>query len=226
MALDLPLTGRIGRFHLSTSEQSSTYDGDSLNYATGTGAVLMGGSYRQCDACGKRALSIAIRCPGCGREFPARQVPKSDSLELGRFLTPKAIAAVLAFVAVLVSARLGRAGQPTVAKAEMESSMARTGPQVESSMASTGPLETARVAAVLLDTGRVAAPPAESGSELRVVRSLTDVRQSRSVRAPLEAVLTPGDTVLADSLEQGWYRVALEGEVLGYSYRSTLAALR
>jgi hypothetical protein len=29
--------------------------------------------------------------------------------------------------------------------------------------------------------------------------------------------------VLADSLEQGWYRVTLEGEVLGYAHRSTLA---
>jgi hypothetical protein len=200
---------------LSTNERSGTYDADSLDYATEAGATVMRGSYRQCDACGKRALSIAIRCPGCGREFPARQVPKSDGLELRRFLTPKAIGAVLAVVAVLVSARLGRAGQPTVAKAEMESSMA-----------STGPPETTRVAALPLDTGRVAAPPAENGGELRVARSWTDVRESRSVRAPLEAVLTPGDTVLADSLERGWYRVALEGEVLGYAHHSTLAALR
>jgi hypothetical protein len=44
--------------------------------------------------------------------------------------------------------------------------------------------------------------------------------------APLEAVLTPGDTVLADSLEWGWYRVVLEGEVLGYAHRSTLAPVR
>ena len=35
----------------------------------------------------------------------------------------------------------------------------------------------------------------------------------------------PGDTVLADSLEQGWYRVALEGEVLGYAHRWALAEL-
>jgi hypothetical protein len=205
MALDLPFTAGSDGLHFSTTEQSSTYYGEDLDYATGTGAVLMAGSYRQCDACGKRALSIAIRCPGCGREFPARIVPKAGGLELGRFLTPKAIAAVLAVVAVLVSARLGRAGQPTEEKAEVESSMARTGP---------------------LDTARVAELPAKSGSDLRVVRSLTDVRKSRSVSAPLEAVLTPGDTVLADSLEQGWYRVALEGEVLGYSLRSTLAALR
>jgi hypothetical protein len=205
MALDLPSQTGSDCLHSSTDEQSSTYDGESLDYATGMGAVLMAGSYRQCDACGKRALSIAIRCPGCGREFPARQMPKSDEIELGRFLTPKAIAAVLAFVAVLVSASLGRAGQPREEKADVESSMARTD---------------------MLDTARVAELPAESASELRVVQSLTDVRKSRNVKAPLEAVLTAGDTVLADSLERGWYRVALEGEVLGYADRSTLAALR
>jgi hypothetical protein len=173
----------------------------------------MGGSYRQCDACGKRALSIANRCPGCGRELPANEVPKGGGgLELGRFLTPKGVAAVLVVVAVLVSVRLGQAGQPKEEKAEVESSMART-----------GPLDTARTGA--LDTARVATLPAERGGELRVAQSWTEVRKSRSVRAPLEAMLMPGDTVLADSLEQGWYRVVLEGEVLGYAHRWALAEL-
>jgi hypothetical protein len=166
----------------------------------------MGGSYRQCDACGKRALSIAIQCPGCGRELPANKVPKgSGGLELGRFFTPKGVAVVFAVVTVLVTANLGRAGEPGEKKPELESSMARTEP---------------------LDSTRVAPLPAESGSELRVTRDWTNVRKSRSVRAPVEAVLTPGDTVLADSLAGGWYRVALAGEVLGYAHRSTLAALR
>jgi hypothetical protein len=165
----------------------------------------MPGSYRQCDACGKRALSIAIRCPGCGREFPAKKVPKGSGLELGRFLAPKRVAAVLVAVAVLVSASLGRAGQTGEEKAEVESSMARTGS---------------------LDTASVAELPAESSGEFRVAQSWTNVRKSRSVKAPLEAVLTPGDTVQADSLERGWYRVVLEGEVLGYAHRSTLAPLR
>ena len=49
------------------------------------------------------------------------------------------------------------------------------------------------------------------------------IRESQARGADLDAVLTPGDTVFADSLERGWYRVALEGEVLGYAYESTLA---
>jgi hypothetical protein len=173
----------------------------------------MRGSYKQCDACGKRALSIAIRCPGCGCDLPATELPKDDGLDLGRFITPKGVAAVLVTVAVLVLTALGRAGQPSEVKAEVESSMVRP-----------DPLDTARVVASPAESSVALA--AESGGELRVARSRTQVRKSRSGRAPLEAMLMPGDTVLADSLEEGWYRVALEGEVLGYADRSTLAALR
>ena len=49
------------------------------------------------------------------------------------------------------------------------------------------------------------------------------MRKSRSPRADVVAKLLPSDTVLADSLERGWYRVAVEGKVLGYVYRLTLA---
>jgi hypothetical protein len=67
-----------------------------------------------------------------------------------------------------------------------------------------------------------AAPRAGGTSELLVARTWTHVRKARRTKAELEAVLLPGDTVVADSLRNGWYRVALEGEVLGYVHRSTL----
>lgn len=159
----------------------------------------MGGSYRQCPECGKRALSIATRCPGCGREFTAPAVPKGAGRDLRRFVTPGAVVALLAIAAVLASAGLRR----TVPATEEQSG-----------------LVTAETTATL-----TAAAVSETAGELRVARTWANVRQSRSVRAPLEAMLLPGDTVLADSLERGWYRVALYGEVLGYAHRSTLAAL-
>jgi hypothetical protein len=59
-----------------------------------------------------------------------------------------------------------------------------------------------------------------------VARAWTHVRSRPSPKAELSAVLTPGDTVLADSLSQGWYRVALEGEVMGYAYRSGLTEIK
>jgi len=161
----------------------------------------MGGSYRQCGECGKRALSIATRCPGCGRELPAPAVPDIDpALDLSRFLTPRVVAAAVALAAVLAAATLGRAGRL---------------PELPSSPIAADSNETSEVAYAIL--------PVEDPGELRVARTWTNVRRSRSTRADLEAMLLPGDTVVADSLHRGWYRVALDGEVLGYVHGSTLA---
>jgi hypothetical protein len=57
----------------------------------------------------------------------------------------------------------------------------------------------------------------------RVARTWTKVHERRSVKSDLSTVLLPGDTVLADSLRGGWWRVALEGKVIGYVYGPTLA---
>ena len=169
----------------------------------------MGGSYRQCDECGKRALSIATRCPGCGREFPAPAAPDGGGAgRLGRLVTPRA-AAILSVVAVLALARFGptRHSHDQPAASIAAESVADFS-EVGFAKGTTAPVETAAAGA--------------SGPEPRVSRSWTNVRRSRSARAPLEAMLLPGDTVVADSLERGWYRVALEGEVLGYAHQSTL----
>ena len=56
----------------------------------------MGGSYRQCSECGKRALSIATRCPGCGRELEPQAAPEARSaMEVGRDLPQGVVAAVI-----------------------------------------------------------------------------------------------------------------------------------
>jgi rRNA maturation protein Nop10 len=160
---------------------------------------MMSGSYRQCPDCGKRALRIATRCPGCGRELPPRAEPRRGPVHaFGRYVPW--LAAVLIAGAVLVTAVLGR--------------FRRTPLEESSSVA----------AATRVDTTTAAGSPAASGpaGRLLVARTWTHVRNRRSVAGELEAVLLPGDTVLADSLSRGWYRVALEGEVLGYAHRSTL----
>jgi hypothetical protein len=56
----------------------------------------------------------------------------------------------------------------------------------------------------------------------RQARTWTKVRDRRSTRADVVAVLLPGDTVLADSLRGGWWRVALDGRVVGYVYGRAL----
>lgn len=163
----------------------------------------MGGSYRQCSECGKRALSIATRCPGCGRELPAPAAPEADPvLDLRLFRSPSVLGGILATLAVLTAAALARSPRPL----EQQSSLA-----------------VAQSASGWSAVAYTATAAAASAGEVLVARTWTHVRKSRSKGADVEAVLLPGDTVLADSLDRGWYRVALEGEVLGYAHRSTLA---
>jgi hypothetical protein len=84
-------------------------------------------------------------------------------------------------------------------------------------------------APVALDTASAAASPVmpdsapSAGAVPRLARTWTKVRDRRSTRADVVAVLLPGDTVLADSLRGGWWRVALEGRVLGYVHGRALA---
>jgi hypothetical protein len=164
----------------------------------------MSGSYMQCPECGKRALSIATRCPGCGREFPPKpERHKGLRLDFGRYFPPVAVVAVLAAGAALITATLDRPARPPVLVEEETSSVA---------------------AAPRLEAASPAPAPTPPAGELRVARTWTKVRIGRSTRADLAAVLLPGDTVTVDSLSHGWYRVALEGEVLGYSHESTLGA--
>ena len=176
----------------------------------------MGGSYKQCSECGKRALSVATRCPGCGREFPPEPARRrSPGFDVGRYLPFVAMAALLV-VGVLSRAMLNRIGRPAVAE---ESSAIATATREETSSVAAAPR---------LNRASPAAPtPAASPAtpELLVARTWTNVRNRRSPTGDLEAVLLPGDTVVADSLSRGWYRVALEGEVLGYVYQSTLVKL-
>jgi hypothetical protein len=177
----------------------------------------MGGSYRQCGECGKRALSIATRCPGCGREFELPAEPEvGPGSGLGRYVSPAA-AGLAALAAIVLAVELGGAGGsagPARAPAAAESDQA-------DSLAASSEVAYALGATARLDTASVEPTP-EPGTIL-VAKTWTNVRKARSRRADLEAVLTPGDSVFADSLHRDWYRIAFQGEVLGYAHRITLA---
>jgi hypothetical protein len=174
-------------------------------------------SYKQCHECGKRALRIATRCPGCGRSFPRTAVRDVGRLgELDLCITPRGVVAGLAIAAIVVSARSSRSSEPreqhpvfgAAAAAAISSEVAAP------PAALTWPGAKPRLGAVC------AARPARS--ERRVARRMTHVRKAGSSVAQLEAVLMPGDTVEADSVGPGWYRVAVEGKVLGYARGTTL----
>jgi hypothetical protein len=170
----------------------------------------MARSYRQCE-CGKRALSIATRCPACGRELLGPPVKEeSTGVDVGRFLSPRTLGWGLAAAVVVALAVFGRRGRSSADPSSATAGSAGTSAEVGFSRWDA------------LDT--VSAPAMAPGaSELLVAKTWTHVRKTRRVSGEVEAVLLPGDTVVADSLRRGWYRVALEGEVLGYAHQSTLA---
>gem|GEM_PF-1825258 len=181
--------------------------GSSVVRATGSGAGLMSESYRQCPECGKRALRIASQCPGCFRELAHLDPPEAGAaLALDRFLSPRVAGGLLAALTVAL-AMIGRTSHPSTAQSP--------------ALADDGPA--AIEVAYAVPPPRPPTPPPDA-PRLLVARTWTSVRETRNKSAMVEAVLLPGDTVVADSLARGWYRVALEGEVVGYAHRSTLVS--
>jgi hypothetical protein len=63
-------------------------------------------------------------------------------------------------------------------------------------------------------------------SARRYAQTWVNVRGERTRSAPAVAMLNPGDAVMVDSLVRGWYRVLVDGRVLGYVHRSTLDVAR
>jgi hypothetical protein len=199
----------------------------------------MSGSYRQCSDCGKRALSIATRCPGCGRELPSPESPDRQGGGPSRIPSVQSLLGLLAVAAALVAGwearRRGAISNDEssyVATAERAEPVEAASPLASAPLAATPRLDTASPGRPIPAQPAVPAPGRPSPSpaaaadtgRLLVARTWTNVRNRRSVKGGLEAVLMPGDTVLADSLSHGWYRVALEGEVMGYAFAPTLAS--
>ena len=157
----------------------------------------MSPTYVTCSECGKRALSVATRCPRCGYEFPPKPLRRRSSTPDFRRLLPLVVvagvvAATVALATALMRRTADRAGAPATAAA----------PEMDTAMAATS--------------------PAASAGERRFARTWTNVRSRRSAAGDLAGVLLPGDTVLADSLSGGWWRVTFEGKVMGYVYHTTL----
>lgn len=152
----------------------------------------------QCPECGKRALNIATRCPHCAHEFVVRPDPlPSPTPDVKRYVAP--LAAVAAVIA------LGALGMVVINRTRERAPAAAT-----------------TVTATRPEPETAIAEAAEIRPERRIARTWTNVRTRRTTRADVAGVLLPGDTVLVDSLARGWWRVTLEGEVVGYAHRSTL----
>ena len=172
----------------------------------------MSGSYRQCGKCGKRALSFATRCPGCGIALPSPAPFEADGIpDSNRVLWMK--------VAVAVRGQRSHAGPARPWPGSP--CPARRGDLVVKPVMVEKP---AMLGSVMAAT-RSPAPVASTAGVPLIAKSWTHVRSRRTVNSTLEAVLTPGDTVVCDSLVNGWYRVALYGEVLGYAKEARLTPI-
>lgn len=173
----------------------------------------MGRTYRECPACGKRALSIATRCPACGRELLDEPVRREAPPDRGRYGPALVMGAVVLVAGAAVAALLVHRGASSLPEVTSTAEL-----RAETPVA----IETRAAAPFVMPARAVvdSAPGADAVS--RVARTWTKVHERRSVKSDLSAVLLPGDTVLADSLRGGWWRVALEGKVIGYVFGSTL----
>ena len=178
----------------------------------------MAPTYRECPACGKHALRIATRCPRCGTELltqPIRsEVTRPVARRAGRLL---AAVMVMAGIGVVMTLRRQVAGDGNANEHGQMTVAAQTLPVAAPQVV------LGRTTAAALDTMVVPPDSLPSPDAVpRVAKTWTKVHVRRSVKADLVAVLLPGDTVLVDSLRGSWWRVALEGRVIGYVYAGTL----
>ena len=176
--------------------------------------------YIECPDCGHKALSVATRCPRCGHAFPARLLQRVDASR-GRDWPSALLAGTIVIGAIVVVATLRRPGaRPSERRA----------PAVEANAPATTRsvgVDRAPVAPKARSTGPadVAVPLAASGSRTtRYARTWVNVRDGRARGTSSVRVLSPGEQVLVDSLQGGWYRVLADGRAVGYVHRSNLDA--
>lgn len=187
-------------------------------------------AYVECRQCGKRALSVATRCPHCGQDFPPQpfpgSVPRSDPDRLRRALvvTGGLVAAALA-VAVTVLLVDQRAGGRTVTPPPVATGLESPPTPRDSSPLSAPASAGDSVGPSAPPPSTVPPPPPAGQGVQRYATTWVNVRASRSGGAPTVGVLRPGDAVLVDSLRRGWYRVLVDDRTLGYVDRAYLDAV-
>ena len=175
--------------------------------------------YVECPQCGKRALSVATRCPHCGHDFPARPLHlpiDPPSRRRSRTVLVAGVSLIaLAVLALFLGQREPRQDASPHAMTPPEAASDTAAPPA--AIAASAPDSVA----VLPDTTPRLRPPSSAGPR-RYARTWVNVRGDPTRSSPTVGMLNPGDPVLVDSLVHGWYRVSVDGRILGYVHRSTL----
>jgi hypothetical protein len=169
-------------------------------------------TYMECPQCGRKALSVATRCPHCGVAFPSKPLQRSaPGYRLDRLRPAFAVGGVLVLGVALLTVVLPRLESKAAAPARGASS-GDTSPTLAT------PPGAGRADSVVEGE----APTTPSPLAQRFARTWVNVRGGRGRAAPAVRVLNPGDAVQVDSLMRGWYRVLIDGRAAGYVHRSNL----
>jgi hypothetical protein len=187
-------------------------------------------TYMECPQCGRKALSVATRCPHCGVAFPSKPLQGSaPGYRLDRMRPVLAVGGVLALGAVLLTVVLPRLASKPAAPAggASASETTPTHATLPRAVSADSP-----VAADPSDAVTTVQPPAVPSAPIsptppsppakRFARTWVNVRGGRGRATPTVRVLNPGDAVQVDSLSRGWYRVVIDGRAAGYVHRSNL----
>lgn len=207
---------------------------------------------RICPSCGKAALPVATRCPGCGCAFELRyDRPAVDASPSRRGLVTAGVLAVIALIGANGLRQMGAGDRsdthlagmpapPATAKAPVASARGKpestptraerdsVPPSVATEPAKGAPAQPASPAPTTATVPVRVVSPSPSAKRVappgpsRYASTWINVRSARSPRAPVVRVLKPGEAVHVDSLAEGWYQVVTTDAVLGYADRRLL----
>ena len=159
-------------------------------------------------------MSVATRCPHCGHGFPPDLIQHPAARSGPRWLPPALVLAGIA--AVVVAATLaGRGGD------ERPTPAAKVLPATPVGAPPSPPPDTA----LTVDPLPSEAPAPAPVPRRRYATTWVNVRDGPGGAARIVRILNPGDSVLVDSLQRGWYRVVSDGGTVGYVLRRYLDTL-
>jgi len=194
--------------------------------------------YTACGNCGQQALTVATRCPHCGHPFDA-QFYQRPATKPGSRPVPIALIAVALVITVVIANAVRQRFLPSA----RQEAPAGVTPAPRVNPSPTPPADSTRAApeslatqpAAALEPPEQPAPPAapapepapprvpapepeeDQGEGLRRYANVwTNVRAGRSGAAPILRILRPGEAVLVDSLQLGWYRLVSPAGPSGY----------
>ncbi len=184
-------------------------------------------TYMECPQCGRKALSVATRCPHCGVAFPSKPLQRSvPGYRLDRLRPVLAVGGVLVLGVALLTVVMPRLGSKAPARdassGETPTHAAPPGAVPADSVVEGHPPDAVAPVPPPAVSSPTVTPTPPSPVARRSARTWVNVRGGRGRATPSVRVLNPGDVVQVDSLSRGWYRVLIGGRAAGYVHRSNL----